>query len=167
MKSVQYKEYLDKKEKLTPQLNLSLEEKDYKEYCTLLKELIDPLEIYDEKKEIALKKYNDYNSIINSCENKIDECMNETFEEIKNILNENIENSLSTKKENFIMKMINKLIKALAGKTKFENKVSTIENNLKKLSLSNNEKIEKIRTETIELVAKIQIEKELLNKNVA
>ena len=65
------------------------------------------------------------------------------------------------------MKMINKLIKALAGKTKFENKVSTIENNLKKLSLSNNEKIEKIRTETIELVAKIQIEKELLNKNVA
>ena len=104
MKSVQYKEYLDKKEKLTPQLNLSLEEKDYKEYCTLLKELIDPLEIYDEKKEIALKKYNDYNSIINSCENKIDECMNETFEEIKNILNENIENSLSTKKENFIMK---------------------------------------------------------------
>ena len=167
MKSVQYKEYLDKKEKLTPQLNLSLEEKDYKEYCTLLKELIDPLEIYDEKKEIALKKYNDYNSIINSCENKIDECMNETFEEIKNILNENIENSLSTKKENFIMKMINKLIKALAGKTKFENKVSKIENNLKKLSLSNNEKIEKIRTETIELVAKIQIEKELLNKNVA
>ena len=167
MKSVQYKEYLDKKEKLTPQLNLSLEEKDYKEYCTLLKELIDPLEIYDEKKEIALKKYNDYNSIINSCENKIDECMNETFEEIKNILNENIENSLSTKKENFIMKMINKLIKELEGKTKFENKVSTIENNLKKLSLSNNEKIEKIRTETIELVAKIQIEKELLNKNVA
>ena len=33
MKSVQYKEYLDKKEKLTPQLNLSLEEKDYKEYA--------------------------------------------------------------------------------------------------------------------------------------
>jgi hypothetical protein len=167
IKSDQYKEYLDKKEKLTPQLNLTLEKKDYKEYCTMLKELIDPLEIYNEKKEIALKKYNDYNSIITSCENKIEECMNETYEEIKNILNENIENSLSDKKENFIVKMINKLIKVIAGKTKFENKISTIENNIKKLSLSNNEKIEKIRNETIQLVAKIQIEKELLNKNVA
>ena len=167
IKSDQYKEYLDKKEKLTPQLNLTLEKKDYKEYCTMLKELIDPLEIYNEKKEIALKKYNDYNSIITSCENKIEECMNETYEEIKNILNENIENSLSDKKENFIVKMINKLIKVIAGKTKFENKISTIENNIKKLSLSNNEKRVKIRNETIQLVAKIQIEKELLNKNVA
>ena len=86
IKSDQYKEYLDKKEKLTPQLNLTLEKKDYKEYCTMLKELIDPLEIYNEKKEIALKKYNDYNSIITSCENKIEECMNETYEEIKNIV---------------------------------------------------------------------------------
>lgn len=167
MRSTQYKEYLDKKEKLTPQLNLALEEKDYKEYCTMLKELVDPLEIYNEKKEDALKKYNDYNSLISSCENKIEECMNETIEEIQNILNENIENSLSAKKENFIMKMINKLIKVLAGKTKFESKVSAIENNINKLSLSNNDKIQEIRNETIELVAKIQIEKELLNKNVA
>lgn len=167
MRSTQYKEYLDKKEKLTPQLNLALEEKDYKEYCTMLKELVDPLEIYNEKKEDALKKYNDYNSLISSCENKIEECMNETIKEIQNILNENIENSLSAKKENFIMKMINKLIKVLAGKTKFESKVSAIENNINKLSLSNNDKIQEIRNETIELVAKIQIEKELLNKNVA
>ena len=47
--------------------------------------------------------------------------------------------------------------------SKFEGKIKAIENNVESLKSNSVSKIEKIRSNTIELVAEIQIEKDALN----
>lgn len=167
IKSDKYKSYINTKENLIKNLNNALKKSDYDKYYKMIEDLADPIELYNQKKKIALKKYSDYESIIKDCEAKIEYCMNETFSEIDRITNENIENKLLIKKENPVTKIINKVLNIISGKSKFEGKIKIIENNLQNLSLSNDAKVETIRNNTIEMVADIQEEKDSLNEKAA
>ncbi len=168
IESDKYKEYIDLKSDLEAHLNNALKKEEYDKYEKLLENLQNPIEIYSIKKKSAIKKYEDIDSLIKSCETKINYCMNETYSEIERIINENIESSLLIVKENIITKIINKITNIFSGKAKFEGKIKEVENNIAKFDNSNESKIEKIRNNTIELIAEIQIEKESLNSiNVA
>lgn len=164
MKSDKYNEYLNTKRKLVYNLNNALKKIEYDKYYSMIKNLPDPLEIYNQKKASALNKYSAYNSLVKSCEAKINYCMNETFLEVERITKENIENSLIILKESVISKILNKIISVFSGRTKFENKLKLLENNVDNLSLKSDKKIDQIRKITIELVAEIQAEKDSLIK---
>lgn len=167
IESDKYKKFLSEKKELVENLNNALEKSNYDYYVNLIKNLVDPVETYNQKKESAMKKFNDSYALINSCEAKIKYCMDETYSEIDKIIKENVENSLVIPKENGITKIINKIVNLFSGKSKFENKIKQVENNMNALSSNVNEKIEKIRNNTIELVAEIQVEKEELSGQAA
>lgn len=167
IKSDKYKEYLNTKKNLVDSLNNALKKVDYDKYYNMIENLSDPVEIYNQKKTSALNKYSAYDSLVKSCEAKINYCMNETFSEIDRITTENIENSLIIPKENAITKIVNKIANIFSGKSKFENKLKLVETNISNLSSSSDEKVNSIRNTTIELVAEIQTEKDSLNENVA
>lgn len=167
IESSKYKEYLNMKSNLENNLTNSLKKEEYDRYYNLLNSLENPLDVYDKKKKAALKRFEDMNSLVKSCESKLNYCMNETYQEIDNIIKENVENSLLVQNENPIVKMINKIVNIFSGKAKFESKVKSIENNVATLDSNSASKLEKIRNNTIELVAEIQVEKENLNAESA
>lgn len=168
MESDKYKEYISLKNNLEFHLNNALKKEEYDKYEKLLENLQNPIDIYSVKKMSAMKKYEDLDSLVKSCEIKINYCMNETYSEIEKVINENIESSLLISKETIITKLINKVTSIFVGKSKFESKVKAMENSISNLDSSSVSKIEKIRNNTIELVAEIQVEKEALNSaNVA
>lgn len=167
MESEKYKEYLNMKSNLENNLNNSLKKEEYDKYYDLLSNLENPLDVYDNKKKAALKKFEDMDSLVKSCESKLKYCMNETYQEIDNIIKSNVDNSLLVVKENPVTKIINKVINIFSGKIKFESKVKDIEKNVSSLDSNSASKLEKIRNNTIELVAEIQVEKENLNSESA
>lgn len=168
MESSKYKEYIDLKSDLESHLNNALKKEEYDKYFNLLKNLQNPVNIYLIKKKSAIKKFEDLDLLVKSCEKKVNYCMNETYSEIDKIINENVEDSLLIVKENVITKLINKVTNIFSGKSKFENKIKAIEGNISKLDSSSISKMEQIRNNTIELVAEIQVEKDALNSaNVA
>ncbi len=163
IESDKYKEYLSTKKILVDNLNNALNKVDYDKYYDMIENLSDPVEIYNQKKRDALKKYDAYSSLVKSCEGKINYCMNETFSEIDRITKENVENSLIIPKENIVTKIVNKIVNMFSGKTKFENKLKLVENNISNLASNSEQKVSEIRNTTIELVAEIQSEKEDLS----
>ena len=167
MKSDKYNEYLSTKQKLEDNLNNALKKTEYDKYYNIIESLADPLEIYNQKKISALNKYSAYDSLIKSCESKINYCMDETFSEIDRIIRENVESSLILPKENVVVKIVNKIVNIFSGKTKFESKLKLVETNVINLSLKSDEKVEEIRSSTIKLVAEIQSEKDTLSKIAA
>lgn len=168
LESDKYKEYIDLKSDLETHLSNALKKEEYDKYSNLLENLQNPIDIYEIKKKATIKKYEDLDSLVKSCERKLTYCMNETYSEIEKIISENIESSLLIAKENIVTKLINKVTNIFSGKSKFEGKVKAIESNIANLDSSSIAKIEKIRNNTIELVAEIQVEKENLNSaNVA
>lgn len=167
MKSDKYTEYISTKQKLVESLNNALKKAEYDKYYNMIESLSDPLEIYNQKKVSALNKYSAYESLVKSCESKINYCMNETFSEIDRITRENVESSLIIPKENAVAKIVNKIVNMFSGKTKFENKLTLVETNVAKLSLNSDKKIDEIRNVTIELVAEIQSEKDTLSEIAA
>jgi hypothetical protein len=122
---------------------------------------------FENKREMSIKRFYSLDSVIKSCEEKLNNCINETYSEIDRIIKENIESSILVVKENAVMKIVNKIVNIFAGKSKFESKISNIETNMNNLSAGENEILEKIRNNTIQLVAEIQIAKDKLSANVA
>lgn len=167
METDKYKEYLKLKSELEYKLNNSTQKDDYDKNIYLLKNLENPIEVYNNKKKIALQKYIDSESLIKSCEVKLKYCVNEILSEIDKITTENIENSLLIMKENAITKIINKVVNIFSGKSKFESKIKSIENNVEKLALNTDAKVENIRQNTIQLVQEILDIKENLNSETA
>lgn len=167
MKSDKYNEYLSTKQKLEDNLNNALKKTEYDKYYSIIESLSDPLEIYNQKKLSALNKYNAYDSLVKSCESKINYCMDETFSEIDRITRENVESSLILPKENVVVKIVNKIVNIFSGKTKFESKLKLVETNVINLSLKSDKRVDEIRNVTIELVAEIQEEKDTLSKIAA
>lgn len=167
MESEKYKEYLNMKSNLENNLKNSLEKEEYDRYYNLLNNLENPLSVYDSKKKAALKKFEDIDSLVKNCEAKLKYCMSETYQGIDNIIKSNVDNSLLVVKENPIVKLINKVVNIFSGKSKFESKIKNIENNISSLNIANTSNLEKIRNNTIELVAEIQLEKENLNSENA
>ena len=163
IESDKYKEYINIKNDLETHLNNALRKDEYDKYYNLLANLQNPIDVYNLKKEVAMKKYEDLDSLVKSCETKINYCMNETYSEIEELINKSIESSLLVAKENAITKLINKITNIFSGISKFEGKIKAIENNVESLKSNSVSKIEKIRSNTIELVAEIQIEKDALN----
>lgn len=167
VKTDTYKEYLNTRNKLVGSLNNSLNKLEYDKCYNMIENLVDPAEIYNQKKKSALNKYDIYASLVKSCEEKIDDCMNETFSEIDKIIKENIETSLVIENENVVMKIVNKVVNIFLGKSKFENEIKLVETNINNLYLNCDKRVDEIRSKTIELVAKIQAEKENLNVQMA
>lgn len=165
--SDKYKQYISEKERLISNLNNALEKSKYDQYDKALREMVDPVEIYNQKRDIAIRKFKEFDNLVKSCETKINFCMNETYSEIDKIIKENVESAILVPQENAILKIVNKILNIFSGKAKFENKIKLVENNVSTLSSTISEKIEKIRNNTIELVAEIQEEKESLSKQIA
>lgn len=167
MQTAKYKEYISLKSELEDHLNNALKKSDYDKYLSLLENLENPINVYIDKKNIAIQKFQNSDALIKSCEVKLNYCMNETYSEIEKIIEDNVENALLVLKENSITKIINKVINLFSGKSKFENKVKTIENNVEKLSKDSDSKVESIKENTIKLVAEILSEKEKLDSENA
>lgn len=163
MQTDKYKEYIDLKSNLENNLNNALKKSDYDKYLNLLENLENPIDLYNSKKEVAMQKFINSESLITSCEAKLNYCMNETYSEIEKIIQDNVESALLIVKENPITKIINKFVNIFSGKSKFESKVKNIENNIEKLSSNSESKIEVIRQNTIQLVSEILAEKDNLN----
>ncbi len=167
MQTAKYKEYIALKSELENHLNNALKKSDYDKYLSLLENLENPINIYIDKKNIAIQKFINSESLIRSCEAKLNFCMNETYSEIEKIIEDNIDNALVVLKENPIAKVINKVVNLFSGKSKFENKVKSIENNIEALSANSESKVQEIKDNTIKLVAEILSEKENIDSVTA
>lgn len=163
IKTPKYREYISLKGELQNHLNNSLKKSDYDKYFDLLENLENPISVYENKKNIAIQKFIKSEELIKSCKVKLNFCMNETYSEIERIIQSNVDNALVVLKENPIIKMINKVVNIFSGKSRFENKVKSIENNLENLSKNSNSKIETIKENTIKLVAELLSEKETID----
>lgn len=115
----------------------------------------DQISAYDSEKEKYLKKYILYNSLIKDCENKIQNCMEEAYNEIERVIGNVFEVSLAVNKKNAISKCISKITNIFSGKSKFEGKLNEIENKTSYLEEEIVSKIEQIKENTVDLVGDI------------
>jgi len=152
-----YVEYLNKKQKFENIVETTLNHEEFDNYTKLLEELQDPLETYQRKLVALASKYDNYDATIIECEKKLDECLESAlgdFEEITRY----VDSSLSVvKKENIIMKFINKFLSKVNGNAKFEkNVVQKMKNELLEIEEDISESVEIIDDQTINIVAAIE-----------
>lgn len=169
LKSKKYQEYIDTKLELKTQLENCVKKVEFDRISDMLDNLVNPIDLYNKKMNACVKKYYDYNQIIEKCENKKKECINNIEANLDEIINFAIERSLVNIKPS-PFDFVKKIINFINGKTKFEkNVLEKIETKIRNLSNENDLRIKNIENNTVEFVSDILSLKDTIKKefNVA
>ncbi len=169
LKSKKYQEYIDTKLELKTQLENCVKKVEFDRISDMLDNLVNPIDLYNKKMNACVKKYYDYNQIIEKCENKKKECIDNIEANLDEIINFAIERSLVNIKPS-PFDFVKKIINFINGKTKFEkNVLEKIETKIRNLSNENDLRIKNIENNTVEFVSDILSLKDSIKKefNVA
>lgn len=164
IKTEAYQDYVNKKANFENKVATTLSHEEFDKYTKLLEDLQDPLEIYQRKLVALATKYDNYDATITECNKKLEECIEGAlgdFEEITRY----VDNSLAvSKKENIIMKFVNKILNKITKGSGFnKNVVEKMENELSELEQDITESVEIIDEQTVSIVAAIQEIRENIN----
>lgn len=164
IKTEAYQDYVNKKTNFENKVATTLSHEEFDKYTKLLEDLQDPLEIYQRKLVALATKYDNYDATITECNKKLEECIEGAlgdFEEITRY----VDNSLAvSKKENIIMKFVNKILNKITKGSGFnKNVVEKMENELSELEQDITESVEIIDEQTVSIVAAIQEIRENIN----
>lgn len=155
LNSAKYQEYLETKLELKTQLDNCVQKVEFDRISNLLDNLVNPIDLYNKKMNACVKKYYDYNKIVEQCEKKKLECIDSIDANLDEVINSAIERALVNVKPS-PFDFIRKIINLFSGKTKLEKEVlEKMENKIQVLSEQNNTRIENIENSTVEFVSNI------------
>lgn len=155
LNSAKYKEYIETKLELKEQLDNCVKKAEFDRISALLDNLVNPIDLYNKKMNACVKKYYDYNQIIETCEKKKLECLTNIGSNLDEVINSAIERALVNVKPS-PFDFIRKIVNIFNGKTKLEKDVlEKMENKIQVLSEQNNNRIENIENSTVEFVSNI------------
>lgn len=155
LNSEKFKEYNATKLELKEQLANCEKKVEFDRISALLDNLVNPIDLYNKKMDACVKKYYDYNQIVETCEKKKLECLTNIGENLDEVINSAIERALVNVKPS-PFDFIRKIVNVFNGKTKLEkNVLEKMENKIQVLSEQNNGRIENIENSTIEFVSSI------------
>lgn len=164
IKTEDYKEYINKKEDFENKVATTLIHEEFDKYTKLLENLQNPLEIYQRKLVALATKYDNYDATIKECNKKLEECIEGglgDFEEITRYVDNGL---VVSKKENIIMKFVNKILNKITKGSGFnKNVMEKMENELSELEQDITESVEIIDEQTVGIVAKIEEIRENIN----
>lgn len=164
LKSKKYQEYIDTKLELKTQLENCVKKVEFDRISDMLDNLVNPIDLYNKKMNACVKKYYDYNQIIEKCENKKKECIDNIEANLDEIINFAIERSLVNIKPS-PFDFVKKIINFINGKTKFEkNVLEKTETKIRNLSNENDLRIKNIENNTVEFVSTILSLKDSIKK---
>lgn len=152
-----YDTYIKQKNEFEELINKNLNPKEVEEYYRLLENLTDPLDVYHNKLEMLIEKFEDYDAIVEECEKKLEECTNACLEDFEEIIKYRNQSIAVFSKTNAISKILNKFLNLFIGKNKFEKEfIKKMEDELLNIQNTNIKLVEAIDNQTIIIIEMIQ-----------
>ena len=164
IKSDKYVEYKKIKAKYKEDMDNSLTKADFEKNMNLLSQLKNPLDEYDVKMDACIEKAKDYELVIQSCNQKIEECIQKSIDEINKIVLNKTSQLVVYQNNSIISKIINKITNIFTGKKKLQNNViDRSEKELNILEAETDNTKNNIRENTIKFIEQLIITREKLN----
>lgn len=113
-------EYENIKVKYKEDMKNSFKKVDFENDMNLHKNLKDPIYDYDIKIKAYIKKAQDYEFIIEKCNQKLEECKKNSIEELNNYVSKKTNQLIIYKKNDIISKIINRITNIFKGKQKIQ-----------------------------------------------
>lgn len=159
-----YQNIWKRKKSLEQALKNARNIEEYNKYKEALQKIQDPLDLYNMSANSCIKKFNNYNNIINECLIEVEICKKEAIETLDSILN--FEQKVDIiKKPNKINEFINRFKFMIGGKSKFhENVIDKMKNDMQQLKSDNEIRIKDINDKNIKFTAAILIMKRKINQ---
>lgn len=166
IESDKYKEYKRIKAKYKEEMDNSLTKVEFEKNMNLLSELINPLDEFELKMKACIEKANDYEMVIQACNQKLEECKQKSIAEINKIVSNKTTQLVIYENNNIISKIINKITNIFSGKKKLKiNVIDRKEDEINILETETNSAKSKVRENTIKFIERlIGIKEDMNNK---
>lgn len=161
LNSEEYEDYVTKKQKYEYIINISKNNEDIQKYTDSLKKLKNPIDLINIKMAAVVDKYEKYDGVIFECEKKIEDCIKALEDDFNSIMKYRNNSLVVPKKENFIVRLLNKLF---GGNKKFTREViDKMNDEIDDIQKNDLKLLEIINDQTINLVAKIEELRQQIN----
>ena len=164
--SEKYQEYKKIKAKYKEDMDNSLTKADFEKNMNLLSDLINPLDEFDVKMKACVEKANDYEMVIQACNQKLEECKQNSIAEINKIVSSKTTQLVVYENNNILSKIINKITNIFSGKKKLKiNVIDRKEDEISILEIETNSAKSNVRENTIKFIEQlIGIKEDMDNK---
>ena len=164
LSSDKYEEYKKIKAKYKEDMDNSLTKVEFEKNMNLLKELKNPVDEYDIKIKACIEKVKDYELVIQTCNQKLEECNQKSIDEINNMISKKTSQLVIYQKNNIISKIVNKITNIFTGKKKVQiNIIDKSNAELNNLEIETNNTKNNIRENTIKFIEQLIVTRDELN----
>ena len=156
IESDKYKEYKKIKAKYKEDMDNSLTKVEFEKNMNLLTQLINPIDEFDIKMKAFVEKVNDFEMVIQACNQKLEDCKQKAIAEINKIVSNKSTQLVIYKNNNIISKIINKITNIFSGKQKLKiNVIDRKEDEIKILETETNSAKYNVKENTIKFIEQL------------